>query len=742
MAAPMIVADSAFGADDDWLLCSAGPQVPERPELEAAETDAGPDAIHLSADRVDVTDGGTSTLEGNVVVEQGTRLLRSDELSYTPDVEVFDATGNVRLWDDGVFLSGNSARADLEHDVTTITGDATFVLEDQHGRGTAAEISATGGERLTASEVTYTTCDPGDSSWRITASQVEFDRARDVGGARNAWLEFHGLRVFYLPRISFSLSDQRKSGFLAPTFGVDDVTGVEVTSPYYFNLAPNYDATLAARAMSERGVQAQVEFRFLSQEFGAGRANARYLPFDRVFDDRRAALDLSHRNQWTSRLSTNSRFEWVSDARYYEDFGANLSQASRSHLPRRIDANYYGDGWTTLVRLEDYQTVDPAIPPVRRPHARIPQVLFRTFGAERNRALNLRMDAEFTYFEAQARTSGTRVDLRPSASFPIRTAGTFLVPRATLDITQYALDPAGGAALEDESPSRMLPIVSLDSGMFLERPLAFKDRRLTHTIEPRLYYLYVPFERQAHLPIFDASRSSFSFAQLFRENRYTGKDRVGDANQLTLALTSRLLADDSTEIARASIGQIRYFRDREVVLGDGHQPETTNASELVAEVEARPSRTWRFRAGLQYDPDAGRTTKSALNVRYQPNRRSVLNAVYRRVRDANPSKTIEQADLSVAWPLGTHWRTVGRWNFALGEETNKTLEAFAGLEYESCCWGLRAVVRRFLRSPGGGDEDRYSHGVFLQLELKGLTSVGDSTEAFLTRSIPGYENEF
>ena len=744
LAVPMTLAVSAAGANDDWSRCSSAPLIPARPEP-AAASGADPDAIHLSADSAGVTDEGIPKLTGNVVVEQGKRQLVSDELTYTPDLEVFDARGNVRVWDDGMFVSGDRAQADREHEVTTISGTAAYVVQDWHGHGSASRISAIADERLTAADATYTTCDPDgpdDPDWRITASHVEFDRAADAGVARHAWLEFNGQRVFYLPWFSFPLSDRRKSGFLSPTFGVDGSNGIEVTSPYYFNLAPNYDATLSARTMSERGVQTQGEFRFLSRRYGTGRAAARYLPFDRDFDDYRAGFDLAHRHRWTSRWSTDSRFEWVSDPEYYEDFGANLAQASQTHLLRRMDTDYLGDGWTTRVRFEDYLTVDRTIPPAGRPYARVPQILFRTYGTERNRAFNLRTNAEVTYFEKEAHTTGLRADLRPSVSYPIRTAGTFLVPRATLDITRYTLQATEGVTLDDDAPSRVLPILSLDGGVFMERSLALQDRNLTHTLEPRLYYLHVPFERQSHLPDFDTSLTSFSFAQLFRENLYSGRDRIGDANQLTLALTSRLLDEGSAEVARASIGQIRYFRDREVVLGESDEPETTLVSDLVADIEVRPSRGWRLRAGVQYDSDAGRTTKGAVNVRYQPNRSSVVNAAYRLVRDTNPSKSIEQADLSFAWPLGVHWRGVGRWNFALGEETNRTLEAFAGLEYESCCWSFRTVVRRFFRGDGAGDEDRYSLGVFLQLELKGLTDIGDSTDAFLTRSIPGYENEF
>ena len=216
------------------------------------------------------------------------------------------------------------------------------------------------------------------ADWRITASRVEFDRTKDAGTARNAWLEFKGQRVFYLPWISFPLSSQRKSGFLAPTYGTDRSGGVEVTAPYYFNLAPNYDATLTARAMRERGVQAQGEFRFVSRAYGSGQVAAHYLPFDAKFDDDRTAFDLAHQHRWSDRWSTDTRFEWVSDAEYLEDLGASLSQSSRTHLPRRFDARYRGDGWGALVRFQEFLTVDRTILAQNRPYARLPQILVQT----------------------------------------------------------------------------------------------------------------------------------------------------------------------------------------------------------------------------------------------------------------------------------------------------------------------------------------------------------------------------
>ena len=738
-AAPILFAGTSAGADDEWSQCGPGFQVPERPAPEAAESGADPETIHLSADETEVVEGDVSKFFGNVIIEQGPRRLQTEELVYNQSENVIEASGGVRFWEDGLFVTGESARADFERNSLTIGPTATFILEKEHGHGDASEIGSSGTDLLSARDVSYTTCDPDDVDWRITASQVELDRVEDVGTAEDMWIEFKGRRVMYLPWISFPLSSRRKSGFLAPTFGISGYAGAEVTVPYYFNLAPNYDATIAARRMSGRGVQAQGEFRFLSDTYGHGQVAAYHIPHDSDFGDKRTATNLVHRHAWSDRWSTDIRSEWVSDTAYFEDLAADLTQSSQSYLARQFDARYQGDGWDALVRLQDFTTLDRTS---EQPYARVPQILLESHFPERNRALNFDMTAEFAHFERESRTTGSRVDLRPSVTFPLHAPGVHVTPKAALHITEYNLDRTNAEAALDDSPSRVLPSFSLDGSLFLERPLSLHGKSLVHTIEPRIYYLLVPYDRQNQLPRFDTSATSFSFAQLFRENRYSGRDRIGDTNQLTLALTSRLLDDRGRELGRASVGQIRYFRDRRVTLGEGGQ-ETTNASDLVAEIEARPTRDWGLRAGIQFDDDADRTDKGGLAVQYQPNRRSVINAAYRFVRDISPSGMIEQADLSFAWPLGANWRAVGRWNFALNDVRNRTLEAFAGLEYDSCCWGFNMIVRRFRRSGAGiEDEDRDTNGFFFQLELKGLTGTRNSTEALLARGIPGYENEF
>ncbi len=744
-AVPAVLA-GAVGADSDWPLCGPGYRLPERPAPEAAEPDADPGAIRLSADAAEIVEDGVTKLTGNVIVQRGPHLLRSDEVVHDESRGTIEATGGARFWDEGVFVASEGARAELGEYVFALMPESSFMLEKAHAHGDAAEVRVFGSERVVARDVSYTTCNPGDAGWRLTAREVELDRVEDVGIARGASLEFMGTRVLYLPWVSFPLSSRRKSGFLAPSFGTSGSSGAEVVVPYYFNLAPDRDATLTARAMSDRGVQAQGELRFLSRDFGSGRLAAEHLPHDSTFDGDRTALDLAHRHRWSDRWSTDARLEWVSDEEYLEDLGTSLSQSSRSHLPRRLDAAYRGDGWDALVRFQDFMTLDRTLGPEDRPYAQLPRVAVRTSRPERNRAPNFGLEAELTYFDHDGRTTGTRTDLQTFVTLPSYSAGAFIRPKAALHVTAYHLnrtDEEAAAGLDD-SPARVLPSLGVDAGLFLERPLTLSERPFTHTIEPRLHFLLVPYERQDEIPIFDTVRSGFSFAQLFRENRFSGRDRFGDTAQATLALTSRLLDARGGERVRASIGQVRYFRDRRVALDAGAAPETSRASDLVAELEARPARDWRLRAGIQYDAGDHRTGKNVLSLRYQPAPRRFADVGYRLVRDTGvPGRTIEQADLSFAWPFTASWRAVGRWSYALGGDRGRTLEAFGGLEYESCCWGFRAVVRRHRRgglaSDGGG---RYSTALYLQIELKGLTGAGNRADAPVTWGIPDHENEF
>ena len=716
---PGVIAQS-----NDWALCGGPLVLPERPPLEVQpEPGEPPGTMHISADRGDLDESGASTLIDNVQVERDGAQMQSDRVVYRKAEGTIDAIGSVRLWKDDLYASGTSARLELDSDTASLT-DVDYQVAQSHASGEARQFEIEGNAFFRVKDATYTTCNPDDSVWRLDSDFVRIDRIEEVGFARNVVVRFFDVPIFYTPVMTFPTGDKRKSGVLAPTFGVSSETGVDVTVPYYFNLAPDQDATIAARAMSDRGVLMQGEYRYLLP-WGNGLIGGEFLPNDSKRDESRGAFHFEHSGSPAPSWSTSAQFDWVSDDQYFEDLGTNLSIASTQFLERRADVSYSGDGWYVVGRASGYQTVDPAIPATSRPYSRLPQFYFQTNDRSANREFDFDLYAEAVYFERSRTVTGARLDLEPSVSYPIRTAGTYIEPRLSLRHTTYALDNTAPGV--NDSPSRTLPRFSTDAGMFLERPLEVGGRGFIHTLAPRAYFLYVPFTDQDDLPVFDTGQFSFNFSQLFRNDRFAGGDRMGDANQLSLALTSRLL-DQRTgdELLRASIGQIRYFRDRRVQL-PGVPVAKQNSSDLVADFSANINDDWRVGAGGQWDLDDGVTSKSVVNMRWQPDARRIVNAAYRFVRDAS-----EQTDVSFRWPLGTNWGAVGRWNYALPEK--QTVEAFLGFEYESCCWAFRAVGRRFLSDAGGG----FNTGVFMQLELKGLAGIATGAANFLEQSIPGY----
>ena len=723
-AAMLAASPGVLAGADDWAQCGPGYVLPARP---AVERDPGdPDAAYINADEVDATEGGITILTGDVDVARGPEQIRADKVTYDEPGQIIDAEGDVKYWnDEGIYVTGTRGRAELQVD-RTVMENANYLVIEAHARGDAQRVELTGRDLMNVRNATYTTCNPGSADWILVAKEIRLDKSTNIGSARNVWVKFKNVPIFYSPFLTFPLSDERKSGFLVPSAGVSGTRGVEATIPYYFNIAPNYDATLALRPMSNRGVQMQAEGRYL-QRWGEGLLGVEYLPNDSEIDDDRAALHFQHLGTFAQRWTANVDVNWVSDSDYFEDLGTELAVTSRTFLERRGDLTYAGDGWWGLARVQDYQTLDDTLAPASRPHERLPQLYAATSLRERNRRINLGATAEFVSFDRDASVTGNRVDLRPFVTYPVRTAGTFFVPRAVLRYTQYDLDNVAAGA--DDSPSRLIPTFSLDGGAFLERPFRFADRALIQTLEPRAYYLFTPFDGQDDQPVFDTGQYTFSFAQLFRDDRFAGADRVGDANQLTLALTSRFLRPDGDELFRASIGQIRHFSDRKVTL-PGAARDTTNASDLVAEVAANLAQRWRVLGAVLWNSNDDITNRSTVSLRYQPDPRRVLNLSYRFVRDV-----AEQTDFSFAWPIARNWRAVGRFNYALDLETD--LETFAGIEYESCCWGLRLVGRRYLSNTEG----EHTNAIFLQLELKGLTGVGGAS-AFLERNIPGYRNEF
>jgi LPS-assembly protein len=712
--------------EGSWSLCAPEPWLPKRPAV--TERPASPDEIQITADDVDLAGKGISLLTGNVQILRDRQHLEAERVWYNEETGFTDVQGNVRFWDQGLYAAGERGRFELLDKLGRIE-QAHFRLDTAHGRGQARGILVNSRDDvLRAEEGTYTTCDPGNRDWLLRGRNIKLNSRTESGTAWNVTVSLKGVPIFYSPFLTFPLTDKRKSGFLPPRFGTSGKTGLELLIPYYWNIAPNQDATFGVRGMAKRGALLTGEYRFLTRS-ASGNLGLEYLPYDIQRAKPRGALNVQTRWNPVQRWETELLVSQVSDIDYLSDLGTSLEFSSIQFLERRGDVRYKGKGWKALGRVQSFQTVDRNLDAEDRPYSRLPQLLLSSTQRERNRWPNPGYHVELVNFEREAGVTGARVDVQPSLSYPLRTAALFFVPSANVRYTGYYLADAPPG--QNSDPSRLIPTLSVDAGAFLERSWHVGNDSLVQTLEPRAYYLLVPFEDQSDIPVFDTGRFTFGFHQLFRDNRFSGPDRVGDANQLTLALTSRLLSTATgEEYLRASLGQIAYFRDREVTLPD-ETPQTGSSSDIVADVSATISRRWQLAGAFQWNTNEGRTEVLSTGIRYQPDPKRVVNLSYR-FRE----NVVDQSDFSFRYPITRRWGILGRWSYSFDEDT--TVDAFTGVEYESCCFAVRAIARRFL----AGSLGQFNTGFFLQLQLKGLGGLGTEAATFVKQSIPGYEPGF
>lgn len=723
---PARAADTAPGANradpfDTPLICpeelffGEPPATPRRSPIDPSAP------IEVEAGATDGEIGGEIRLSDGVTLQQGDRRISADEVAVDARGRSFRVEGEVVYRDPELVVRGRAG--EYERGVARIE-EAEFELPFQPARGSARQLSldAVGGLRL--SGVRYTTCPRDVRGWRIAADSVSIDPRRQSGVARGARVEFQGVPILYLPWISFPAGPARKSGFLFPSLGNSSRSGLQLSTPYYFNLAPNYDLTAMPTIYTRRGLDLAGQFRYLGARTRATFEGS-LLPGDDVYGADRSRARLYARGELPGNWLLRIEAENVSDVAYFEDFTQGADTTSIAFLPRALHLSYRDDHWRAGALVRNFQTIDAALPALDRPYTELPRLYASGWwGVPRGLPLNLAFDVETTGFHRSTGVTGWRLDAMPQMGLRFEGPGWFVTPAAAWRSTSWALeDTAPG---QDRSPTRNLPVLSLDTGLVFERPAGPAGGRRV-TLEPRLMYLYVPFREQDHLPVFDTGLPDLNWVQLFRDNRYVGADRVGDANQVTAGITTRLFgSDDGARHVSATIGQVFYFHPPRVRMPD--EPlRARHESDLIAQVELRTFRDWSVDLGVQWDHSEGRAERSEIRVQYRPESQRVANLAYRFQRGR-----LEQLDASAAWPVTPDWRLYGRMLYSLRDE--KAIEQFAGVEYGSCCWGLRAVARRYV-SNRTGERDS---GFFLQLELKGLSSVGTAADAFLERAIRGY----
>jgi LPS-assembly protein len=762
-------------------------------ELPAATTETepaitqeaiSPEAIVIEGDKLDLYMDRSMRVTGNASISRDDQHIRGDDISYDVLNDKLRVIGNARIeqGDSQVsgpelsmqlgdntgemrdasitlnkqFISGTQRESPVRNNPsvytqskllnaqTSLTDDPRRYQDDYRepampigqasvdpkfntSRGDAKQVIFEGQDKKRLKDARYTTCEAGVDDWYIKAKEMELNDFTQSGTAKNAYIEFKGVPILYAPWLSFSFNNERKSGLLAPTIGTTSRSGFEVTVPYYINIAPDKDATVGVRYLSRRGPQLQGEFRYLNENY-SGIDSLELLNNDSVTDKRRYYLNLSHSHNFGGGWSGGYNLEKVSDNQYFSELSTRIISTSRVNLPQEGRVDYANDVWRFNGIVQKYQTLDG----VSYPYERLPQL---TLSANKQwDYINTDLFSQWAYFDRDSKAplaaTGSRLTVYPSMTMPLTSTYGFVTPKLGLHTTYYNLKDnnfiVNGSNVSNNSDSRTLPIFSLDSGLYFERDFSLSKDNYTQTIEPRLFYVYIPNKNQDLLPVFDSALADLNLSTLFTENQFTGNDRINNANQLSLAVSSRLI-DKVTGIERivGTVGQRFYFDDQNVVLPGAVKSQGTR-SDVIAAVTARLSNSWNLDAFGQYNTDGNGLVRGNVLARYNPEPGKLLNMGYRYTQDF-----LEQIDVAGQWPLSRGWYGVGRFNYSVRER--KLIESLAGLEYDAGCWQARTVIQRVETATA-----QANYGLFFQLELGGLASIGANPLNLLRRDIPGY----
>lgn len=748
----------------------------ETPSAAAKQDDSYP--LFIIADQIEGLADDVSAAEGNVELRKVDTLIYADRLTYHPLEDEVEATGNVRLLQDGAEITGPHLKMRMAEQIGSADQVTYHIVRDVPSRfyasqqtvisvassnantsgapmmmnvansyglptqlppprlseanGYAERVDFEGENQMTLFDNTYSTCKPGSADWYLKTSETHLDYDDSVGTAKNATLWFAGAPILYTPLASFPLNNQRRSGILHPRWTTSTRSGLDFTVPYYLNLAPNYDLTLAPRFLSKRGFQLGADARYASHHYD-GQARVEYMPDDEMFGRSRYAYRLDHRQNLGRGFSTTINWNGVSDDYYWQDLTSRLLQTSQVQLPRQVVLGYTPAPWLqTSMQVLRYQTlqIDPNNP-ISRPYFLEPQLNMLAYKPN-----VFKMDvsaigqfSRFTHVDA-ARVQGDRMVLYPQLSLPIVHPAFQITPKVGLHLSKYSLDEQASGL--PNTFSRALPTFSLDSTVVFEREGNWFGKDYIQTLEPRLYYVNIPYKDQSNIPLFDTGLSDFNFAQIFSENRYSGYDRINDANQLTAALTTRLL-DGTTGVERfkAMLGQRYYFKPQRVAI-PGETTRQDDFSNIVAAFNGLIAPKTYADVAWEFNYRDNVSERFSAGARFQPEYGKVLSASYRYTRDALTGKsTVDQVDVAGQWPISAHWYAVGRYNYSLRD--SKPLEVIAGLEYNASCWSARMVVQRLGAIVGTPNDS-----LFFQLELNDFGSIGANPIGLLRRSIPGY----
>lgn len=752
------------------------------------------DAIHVNADEASLFSEGRSELRGHVEVSQAQQMVSADTAYIYRDKNSNQVT-KIVLLDEVRYIEPD--RLMIARKATLNPQDKSGHIEDVIYRfntrrveailpawGRASYVERLSNKNLLLKKTTYTTCAPNHKAWQIEADEIQLDNIKEQGIARHALLRVGDWPLLYTPYLSFPTTKKRKSGFLMPMAGYSNVGGFDLALPYYWNIAPNYDATIVPHLYAIRGLMMGGDFRFLTNH-STGTIGGSFLPSDSAFkkflidnQDEYPQLKNTSNDRWSVSLHDNTAFsnhlhlninyQDVSDNYYLQDFSSNLAIITENQLLQLGQLTYTTDHWLFSGLVQNYQTLHPINQtPVVDAYQRLPQLLANGSYNDLPWNANLDLLGQFDYYQWPVNSAsipqGPRFHANPVLSIPTVKSWGYITP--SVEFVENYYDVHYDQELISHSFNRTIPRYSLDGGLTFERLTSFLRKGYTQTLEPRLYYLYVPFQNQTPIPVYDSGYMIFNTDQLFRNNRFSGYDRIGDTNQLAYAVTSRWLSEDSgQEKASVSVGQIQYFANRQVQLcydpvGNcqdnpltlAYVSPTASSSPIASRGTYNISPAWVLTGDYVWDPATSATNNGDLNFHYQPAMNHIVSVGYSYLVNGNllqianspvQDNALHQAALAYSWPFSEHWSGLGAYSYNVSKHYD--MMTFLGVQYDNCCWAMRLMGGRTFQSLSPNSfSPEYNNNVYLQILLKGLGSVSSSNPMSILRSyFPGYRNMF
>ena len=702
----------------NWGMCSV-------PAFEAVTTDnTDAEVTEIEADRLSRDEYKIMRFSGDVEFKRGDQNLWAEHLVYDENSELLQARGNVIFERPDIRLTTNQLNFDQKNDSGEFDA-LSFELRDQHASGNASALTMVDESRSRFNNILYTTCDPGDRDWHFTSDELEINDETGLGTAYHATIYFQEIPFFYLPYFQFPIDDRRMTGVLTPTFNISSNDNGHLAVPIYWNMAANYDTTFVPAWYPDRGLLYNSEHRYL---FRQHRGQFDYWRIeDDITTETRWFKKWQHRASYPDvNLTGNLLLQEVSDDDFIGDFDSFLpGNDETNYLDRHVRITHSGNHWKTGLLWQNYQTVDSTIGIASRPYQRLPQLTVNSQFARQSNGLQFKMQNELVHFKREQSINGDRAHLNPGVSWLSSDSWYFFEPELQYTFTEYSLDNNIG---DENSIQRELPIASIDSGLFFDRIFGSNDDWL-QTLEPRLYFVHIPFEDQSNIPDFDTSLYPESYSNFFRANRFRGVDRIGDTDQVTVGLGSRVYDNnDGTQLIYARMAQIFYADDRRVSLSN--RIDEREKSNIIAALDIYPTPHLTIGTSILYDEALEEITKKRYRVNWAKEG-FAANAEYYLTDD-----TLEQTSLSLVYPINEIWTIVAKKHESL--LFDKPVENLFGISYESCCWGLKMLYSEV------SDDDfiETDTGLFFELTLKGFTQAGRNVDSYLRTAIPGYETQF